>query len=558
MPPLEPSDPPLSRRTEEDWQDAGTDWLKHALVLIAWWREIVLVSVLAAAVGLAIASIDRSIRPAYTASAMVTIMPLTTSVSVTEEIQTVGRQTAGLSDVFARQAALLGLIHNGDIARAALRRMGERLNEDEDLGWLIGDAISGGLVESANRDNVSDLIRIEATTRSPETAQELANIWAEEYVSRVNLLWRTSGTLEALVDVELENARDTYMRAQKDLERHIARDEASRLERRILEKTAVIESLMDARALAIEARGLALSRIHEADKRVQKARIDTFNLGIDSVVFTLSDSYASRRELIRLLEDAQGLRDQIESGGEASGRSNGLAIVLLKVQAFASFADTGNLELRLDDLNTMHGSPAQQQTDVEALIRTLEDRIERLDAAIAIQFRRLSSRAGYVLAGAEGAGEPIDPGEDMLAGSVSSKGDAAQTQVLRDLLALEDESPTPLISSLENDIQTLRAAKEAMDAERTRLAGKRDLLLNSLKILQSRAAELDLEAAAFTEKVRLASPAVTARRGGIDFFLATVLAGIVGLAAAVFFAIFLANFMGLQPFLAWHKAAANG
>ena len=535
MPPLEPSDPPLSRRTEEDWQDAGTDWRKHALVLIAWWREIVLVSVLAAAAGLAIVSIDRIIRPAYTASAMVTIMPLTTSVSVTEEIQTVGRQTAGLSDVFARQAALLGLIHNGDIARVALRRMGERLNEDEDLNWLIGDAISGGLVESANRDNVSDLIRIEATTRSPETAQELANVWAEEYVSQVNLLWRTSGTLEALVDVELENARDTYMRAQKDLERHIARDEASRLERRILEKTAVIESLM----------------------RVQKARIDTFNLGIDFAVWTLSDSYASRRELIRLLEDAQGLRDQIESGGEASGRSNGLAIVLLKAQAFASFADTGNLELRLDDLNTMHGSPAQQQTDVEALIRTLEDRIERLDAAIAIQSRRLSSRAGYVLAGAEGAGEPIDPGEDMLAGSVSSKGDAAQTQVLRDLLALEDESPTPLISSLENDIQTLRAAKEAMDAERTRLAGKRDLLLNSLKILQSRAAELDLEAAAFTEKVRLASPAVTARRGGIDFFLATVLAGIVGLAAAVFFAIFLANFMGLQPFLAWRKTAAN-
>ena len=532
MPPLEPSDPPLSRRTEEDWQDAGTDWLKHALVLIAWWREIVLVSVLAAAVGLAIASIDRIIRPAYTASAMVTIMPLTTSVSVTEEIQTVGRQTAGLSDVFARQAALLGLIRNGDIARAALRRMGERLNKDEDLSWLIGNAISGGLVESVNRDNVSDLIRIEATTRSPETAQELANIWAEEYVSQVNLLWRTSETLEALVDVELENARDTYMRAQKDLERYIARDEASRLERRILEKTAVIG-------------------------RVQKARIDTFNLGIDSAVRTLSDSYASRRELIRLLEDAQGLRDQIESGGEASGGSNGLAIVLLKAQAFASFADTGNLELRLDDLNAMHGSPAQQQTDVEALIRTLEDRIERLDAVIAIQSRRLSSRAGYVLAGAEGAGEPIDPGEDMLAGSVSSKGDAAQTQGLRDLLVLEDESLTPLISSLENDIQTLRAAKEAMDAEHARLAGKRDLLLNSLNILQSRAAELDLEAAAFTEKVRLASPAVTARPGGIDFFLATVLAGIVGLAAAVFFAIFLANSMGLQPFLAWRKTAAN-
>ena len=317
---------------EDDWSDK-VNLRRHLLRLFSWWREIILSSILVVVVGFVVTQGQRYVFPKYTAENLVLI------VSKTSELQ-------NLSAVTSRQAAMLGLVHNGKIASAVLRRLSGQLDEAErNMPWLL-KAVSARLATPQSRQNLSDLIRIAATANSPEKALAIASTWSEEYVREANLAWIASGERHDSVMQGISRIVDDYALAQSELKEHITRNEADRIKRQIGEKTLEIE---------------------EVAKTLRSSRTDIFNRW---------------RLLHGLLMDARGLHEQIGSAGETGVRSNGLAILLLKTQASTYAADYSSWEFAFDSLNMMHDNVADQKADVDAFIQMLQSQIRRIEAKI--------------------------------------------------------------------------------------------------------------------------------------------------------------------------------
>ncbi len=463
MPP-EPPGQPSPHRSEEDWPDK-IDLHRHLLVPLSWWREIVLAGVLLTTVSPAIITLMSQ----HTAVATVIIIPETSKLR-------------GLPAFTSRQAAMVGLVYHGQVAAAVLRRLGGQLREEErSVSWLMS-TVSAELAEAQNRNNLSDMVRIKVTADSPEKARTIAGLWAEEYVREANLLQYAPEQQRRAIKEELSETLDAYTVAQAELEAHVARNEFNRMGRRIREKIREIQEIAEVRRIA------------------------------------QTDLYSRRQTLYRILADAQGLREQIEAGGEAGVKSNGLAILLLKASAFAyATGSHAGWEFALDDLGAMHANVTHQRTDVEAFIQALQSQIERVTAAI------------------NTPSESRPDNESVLG------------------LTLSGELISQRISKLETDLQALRLAGEAANAERSRLVSKRDLLEDTLASLEGKAAEISIETASADQRFRLGSPAVV-NRNTVPVFLLVILSGIIGLIGAIFGAFFL-DFMGVRPFLARRKAA---
>jgi capsule polysaccharide export protein KpsE/RkpR len=225
-----------------------------------------------------------------------------------------------------------------------------------------------------------DLIQITVRSSSPVTAALVANAWGVEYEQYVNQLYG-GGEIESAFAIGLEagGAKAEYEVAERALVEFTEKSRVAELTRLIEEKQEIIKSLQAAK---------------------QKA--------LDAKIETLASYYQTRLKLERLLQDAKGLQAQVSLGGATGSAANGLAILLLKAQAFASSEDLpGGLELRLDGVSDLDVGTEAQLADLEALIAVLEKRIEELDTAIDSQSRELTSNQWYDLLAA--GPSPDDP-----------------------------------------------------------------------------------------------------------------------------------------------------
>lgn len=231
------------------------DLREYVLVLVAWWREIVLLTVLAALLGAGAILALRAIQPpVYEAAATVAISRTRTDINFDERFRTLSEEDmqAVASNATARRSALVGLVSNGAIARAVIDRLGGLLETEEQIPANLLGAVEAELALPDGSRGDSDLIRIKATADSPEKAAAIANAWAEEYVRQVNLLYgQIPAELVASVTTELQNAQTAYETAQKALEAFVANNEIDRLNRLITEKREIIQSLQAGRQTAI-------------------------------------------------------------------------------------------------------------------------------------------------------------------------------------------------------------------------------------------------------------------------------------------------------------------
>ncbi len=339
------------RPRESAWPDK-IDLRRHLIRLFSWWREFSLVFVLVTALTFAISwSYQHLLSPSYTAIATVLI------VSKTSELE-------GLPAITSRQAAMLGLVYNGKVATAVLKRIGGQLDaEERNMTWLMS-SVSAYLSGAQSRQNLSDLISIKVTADSPEKALSIADTWGEEYVREVNLVWISSRERHSAVMQGITRILDEYTLAQSKLKEHITRNEINRIDRQIEEKTQEIEEVAETQRLS---------------------RTDIFNRW---------------RLLHGLLNDARGLRKQIRSADETGVRSNGLAILLLKTRAFTySASGYDNWEFAFDDLDAMHDNVADQRADVDAFIQMLQSQIQQIEAEIANFSDGLSGNGNSELSG---------------------------------------------------------------------------------------------------------------------------------------------------------------
>ena len=530
---------------DREWEDVSLG--RYVRVLVAWWREIGLGAVLAAVGSGALILAIQVILPKYETSSDVAIVRTTSSVALDKKFSTgatsddAKRLRMRAVESMAKRAALLGLVKSGNVAQAVSERLSEQLDEKEAHAARLIEEIGAKLVTvgTLSPRNTSNLIRMTASADLPEKAAAIANAWAEEYVDHVNRLYRhtPSDQLDSIV-AELEKTREGHDAAQKKLETFIANSNVGQLNRWIEAKHNIVVNLRDLWHDMVDVQMLTM-------RTAQENKTETVRLLIESREDMLSESYVTRRRLKNMLNNAMDIRSQIERGHQTSVASNALALMMLKTEAYASSARLLNaLEVNFDNVVGNNGDETDQLTDVNALIATLQDRMEKVDLEIEKYEKLLSS---YI------TNTNTNTNTNNNESSLLSLEDMETQFTVKDTNNLLAR----LINKLERDIQLLRAESEAVSARLAVLVQNRDVHRSALETLENEIVELKLAMSAVTSEVRLASRALVPVDSAYPSApLVAVLGGIVGLLAAVCLAFF-ANSEGMHPLLEKRRTARS-
>ncbi len=541
-------DDPVPIRPGERVAAVNDPLWRYLLVLTAWWREIVVGAALFTILVSAAALAARLLLPTYETSADVTMVATAANRSI-DDAQS-GRGLNPSARIEIRRAALVGLAHNTSVARKVIERLRGQLDEEEAREAVLLEKITAEIVmtRNGNRLEGSDLIRITASADSPEKTAAIANAWTEEYVTHVNRLYEPAReSLMASIAEELKRAREDYQAAQSDLEAFMAGNNLDRLNRLIEAKKGIVAQLTDLWRVGIDSQ---LSKLEIE----QHAGATAINERTESRTAALLDEYEKQREVKRLLADARSLRTQVETGGEASVASNGLALILLKAGAYASSAAPArSLNVTVDGA-APHADAAGQLADVNALIVALEARNEALESSI----ERLSRDLPEYFRQPAAAAEHADGAQD------STLWNPAHVRELNERISGTDDSEiSRLVAEVEDEAHALIMEREARMATHHTLVEDRNVKRSALTTLQNQSVELRVGlSSAETPEVRLASPAaVPAAPSGTPLSLIAILAGVAGIAAAVFLA-FLAAALNVRPFFekpeAEQRAGAAG
>ena len=440
------------------------------LILAAWWREILCLTLL----GMVLGTVAYVATLEYEAAADVVVLRARTGVVFDDDrfttLREQGRQPA--AELLAGRDTLFGLATSGGVALA----VSERLNDGaHDVQWQpaallasVDAELVGARGARNTRGQASAMVRITARADSPSDAARIANAWAEAYVNLVNTLYAPNSARQlAAINDELEQAQQAYGAAQDELEAFVAANEARSLEQEIETRAAVLEG------------------------------------HFDSEIQNINENRATRRRLHRLLAAVHSLQTQVDAGRAAGLASNTLAIQLLKVEAYVRAAkiaprqdmpgglpslilDADNASELTWSVNSLEGTytdAASQRTDLEALDQALRSWLSGLEQAIAAQSANLLSTGFYAEFPTTVLDGPASP--------ESNGGDSASS-----------------IERHYEDIQLLEARLEALSKQGEQLTSQRDRLFTALDVLRNKEAEFRLAAAVSQPQLRLASAAV--------------------------------------------------
>ena len=406
--------------------------------------------------------------PRYAASADVAIIPRRASVALDARFQAVenpggGRVRGG--NYMGHRAALVGLVHQADLAERVFDRLQGDLEDDASPARLLSaidaDLFTIGMATEASR---SDLIRLTAYAPVPELAKALADTWAESFVEDVNALFAdVPRRVVATIAAERASVRERYLEAEGELRAFMAASRAELLEQEIAAKDAVIQEVVTTwRQTATAAFQKELtSRLAAVDENLEQLRKTRANLA-----------------------DAKALRSLLESANPSSVASNSLAIHLFKARMVTNVA---NLEVRLDAPPA--GSAADQQADLDVTINGLEQHAGRLNEEIATQTAALASLVGDDTSDQDGIRNLLDA-------------------MIAQLDTERDQPMMMLLAKLEREKRALATEREQELTIQANLTVDRDLMRTTLSTLQSEVVELELAVASAPSQVRLASGAV--------------------------------------------------
>ncbi|MGI5917134.1 MAG: YveK family protein, partial [Anaerolineae bacterium] len=258
------------REESEFTYQEGVELGYYIEVMLRRWYMIVLPAALAV---LVVAGYLLLRPPRYEARAVIVALKSTAQVSYDTAIQT-----------------FVGLANSPDIARVVLAEMGDRLSAENREIEALFDMVEARLVPR------SDLIEITVTHPNAEVAAGIADIWAREYVERVNRLYGDESY--TIVQKEVLAARMAYEQAQADLETILEQDRQGELQRRIDELAGIIDTMSMAR----------LDNVYGLLLRLQRTEA--------------------------LLQSAQDMAEQLRTGGSGAALSNSIALNALKLQVF--------------------------------------------------------------------------------------------------------------------------------------------------------------------------------------------------------------------------------
>lgn len=345
---------PAQRWVDED----EIDLRQYLDVLIRWWREIVLITVgIAVLAAVAILLLRWILPPAYEASADVAIVRTVSEVQFDERFRTTADETVpNVNNQNTRRSALLGLVATGAIAQEVIAQVGDQLTPEEQIPANLLEMVEAGTVNVDGARGDSDLIRITVMADNAEKAAAIANAWARAYVQAVNTIYgQVPDEVLASIQNELNNAQQTYMTNQANLEAFLA--------------TNQIDALS--------------SQVTMLQQRVNQE-------------VTLQQGLLKQwQEAQQQLNIARALRLQVEQGGEAAARSNMAALQVLKMSVYSLPPERLTIEVRdipqvtsagmLTDLDGLIASLAGQFQALETQIIALSTQPSRAEGAVAAQ-----------------------------------------------------------------------------------------------------------------------------------------------------------------------------
>lgn len=318
--------------------------------LFRQWRLILIITLIFIIAGYLSTSTKTKI---YQASALVATTRSSSEVSFGSSIDTVTEANLNAYryvDRKARMNSFVELVKNPLIAEAVIAELDDQLiGNQQDLNTLITSA-SGTLV------NGTDTISIEITNSDPLLASKIANSWANAYVEQINSLYSEgeTNTSYLAVQAQVAEAKTTYDAAQEEFVEFERKNRIAELTRQGNDLTTLIENL-------------------------STARNDAFNFYITDLTSKLDQAFNEGRRVDKLILDAQGMLNQVKSGGSSANESNVLALMLLKNQAFAANESSTNLTIQTIPVTMTIQSMVD---DINGLISALQDRREELDQEI--------------------------------------------------------------------------------------------------------------------------------------------------------------------------------
>ncbi len=468
--------------------DDSIDLGKYVVVLFRRWR---LLFIFALAATIVAAGVAVFAPPPYEAVAGVAIVKMRSDIEFDPRFKTVTGDTTASGIVQAsdaRRSALLGLVQSGAIASEVITQLGDQLASDERNPAALMDRVRAETLQKG------DLILIRVRDQSPSKAASIANSWAQEYERSVNGIYGGSPLDYSLsVQAELTRTRQTYDQAQSALERFLAANRVEALTRQISETQEIAKALADA-----SQRGQVAVISQESNARVQ----------------TLSALYAAQLRGRQLVEDSRAMRDQVRAGGDAAAASNGLALQLLKAQAFAFSSDLP-VQLQVQTGAAAATTVAGQMADLEALIAALEKRDLATTAAIAAQSQALLA-------------VPAAPG--LAAGGTFTAPVTSQT-----------------VAALQGQVRSLQAELEKVQATWHTLTQTRELAWETYSTLANKQSEVTVAAAVSGSEVRFALPAVPPNQRSSSRLTPVLVALLVGLLLGAMAAYMVEYLLGDRP-----------
>jgi len=577
--------------------DDEIDLRKYLDILIAWWKEILLLGVVAAAAaGLGIIVLRTIATPQYEAKADIVMARLFSEIALDERVQISGNDLGGSAGSVSRRAALSQLVRSAAIAQAVADELGDLLTEEErDVSELL-EMVSAETPTASDGRTASDLIRINVTADDPEKAAVIANIWAKHYIQRVNSIFgqAPAEVLES-VQAELTSASATYQRAQTALQEYMADSPIETLQRQIKEKATLRDNLQLGRdeildAIALQDRTARIQLFTDLTNAESQGLFSVLSEQMQARQSELDRLYSNRLIALHQLEQARNLQQQIEAGGDAAAATNHLVLQMLKTQVFAQAMTQPALSPLVEgESKAIVVAPAtvsapassfvinadaaaapaasEQAADAQAIVATLGQYIAELDVAIAATSQSMLDGEGYLFLEQLTtrnltASMPVSaPTQDEIAqnelraavlrsyAELFEVGDMVQLSQL-DGPAEGQDSLALTIEQLDRSIQILRAELAAEEAHFRLLMQQRDLAWNTFDALSNKAAELGLERSSSNSEVRMGSPAIPPSKpvAGPSLIFVPAVAGMIGLVLGVFVA-FLAHYLGHAPFL---------
>ncbi|HOU15416.1 MAG TPA: GNVR domain-containing protein [Anaerolineae bacterium] len=365
--------------------------------------------------------------------------------------------TAIVERIKQRLNTLAGMVPNGLVAQQVATELADTLDEEERDPAVLLEAVEGRVL-ALKDGGQSDTIQIVVSHEDPIKAAAIANAWAKAYETHINKIYGEA-QLSPFGDIEMQvkQARAEYDTAQEAYLKFVSEDDRiNEIQREIEEETLIISNLRLARQTAISAvmdkevkvrqalidaylddvqqnRLFAFGKGQNAkreilgalldseisnrlaviyrDRTVREqlfrtainaeiaARLQVFEQERDALRIDLEEDYNRKRRVENLLVEAEMMRDQLVRGGEASARSNGLALLAFKSRVFSAAEGLpfDRLDLQapsIDALNPARNA-AEQIADLDALIAAMDGEVARLEVAIQEKSTARLSGEGY-------------------------------------------------------------------------------------------------------------------------------------------------------------------